>query len=240
MSPRRVAGDTGGLLMDDRSSRCAECARPLAHDQRYCLRCGARRGPLPARIGLTIGEILERGRALPASGAELSAPRPRRTAARRRPPRGGGSLGGGGDPADARLRVRRRVADDAGRRCGPGPPAGGRGHAPAAGTRAERRGGVEHRERQRAHSGSSGPAPAAVATPAPAPAAAPQQTVTVGSPTLPTSATTPSTNTTPTGILGLPPIKHVWEIVLSEPGLQAGVRHQHGAPVPVEPAAAPG
>jgi phosphatidylinositol-3-phosphatase len=30
--------------------RCATCAAPLAHDQRYCLACGDRRGPLPPAI----------------------------------------------------------------------------------------------------------------------------------------------------------------------------------------------
>jgi phosphoesterase family protein len=36
------------------SSRCAGCAARLAHDQRYCLECGARRGPLPARLAAVI------------------------------------------------------------------------------------------------------------------------------------------------------------------------------------------
>jgi hypothetical protein len=32
------------------SPRCAECRARLAHDQRYCVECGARRGPLPAAV----------------------------------------------------------------------------------------------------------------------------------------------------------------------------------------------
>ena len=41
--------------------RCAECDAPLAHDQRYCVECGARRGPLPAQIAGLIGAIHEQG-----------------------------------------------------------------------------------------------------------------------------------------------------------------------------------
>ncbi len=41
--------------------RCAGCDAPLAHDQRYCVECGARRGPLPAEIAALIGAIHEQG-----------------------------------------------------------------------------------------------------------------------------------------------------------------------------------
>jgi hypothetical protein len=41
--------------------RCAECDAPLAHDQRYCVECGVRRGPLPAEIAGLIGAIHEQG-----------------------------------------------------------------------------------------------------------------------------------------------------------------------------------
>jgi hypothetical protein len=43
-------------------ARCPECGSPLVHDQRYCLECGARRGPLPAYISQVIGGIMEQGR----------------------------------------------------------------------------------------------------------------------------------------------------------------------------------
>lgn len=33
-----------------RAAGCTECAAPLAHDQRYCVECGERRGPLPSAI----------------------------------------------------------------------------------------------------------------------------------------------------------------------------------------------
>src|ERR1700730_14092508 len=29
-----------------RAAACAQCQAPLMHDQRYCVECGARRGPL--------------------------------------------------------------------------------------------------------------------------------------------------------------------------------------------------
>ena len=41
--------------------RCAGCDARLATDQRYCVECGARRGPLPAEIAALIGAILEQG-----------------------------------------------------------------------------------------------------------------------------------------------------------------------------------
>jgi hypothetical protein len=41
--------------------RCAECDAGLAHDQRYCVQCGARRGPLPPEIAALVGAIHEQG-----------------------------------------------------------------------------------------------------------------------------------------------------------------------------------
>ncbi len=38
-----------------RVSRCVQCAAHLAHDQRYCVECGARRGPLPPSVAELIG-----------------------------------------------------------------------------------------------------------------------------------------------------------------------------------------
>jgi phosphatidylinositol-3-phosphatase len=43
------------------SSRCAECGTPLLHDQRYCLACGARHGPLPAAVATLIAAGLRAG-----------------------------------------------------------------------------------------------------------------------------------------------------------------------------------
>lgn len=44
------------------TARCAECATPLATDQTYCVHCGARRGPLPARIAVALADIEDHGR----------------------------------------------------------------------------------------------------------------------------------------------------------------------------------
>ena len=43
------------------ADRCAECQARLAHDQRYCVECGTRRGPLPAQIAGLIGAFHEQG-----------------------------------------------------------------------------------------------------------------------------------------------------------------------------------
>lgn len=36
---------------------CRECGAPLAHDQKYCLGCGARRGDLPSRVARLIASL---------------------------------------------------------------------------------------------------------------------------------------------------------------------------------------
>ena len=58
--------------------RCTTCEAPLAHDQRYCVECGARRGPLPASVAAMIAGILEQGRnEVPATvGPAEAAPAP--------------------------------------------------------------------------------------------------------------------------------------------------------------------
>lgn len=40
---------------------CGECGTALAHDQRYCLSCGARRGPLPSYVTQAIARAHEQG-----------------------------------------------------------------------------------------------------------------------------------------------------------------------------------
>jgi hypothetical protein len=219
--------------MDDRPSRCAECAGPLAHDQRYCLRCGARRGPVPARIGLTIGELHERGRPLSGSGAELSTP-----SAVAATPRDSDSLVPAARSAAMAVLLMLAFGCVVGSLTTPGgvealahqlvvavtPARSAR--VPSAAATANTGSG------DTSSSGDSGsaPAPAPAATSAAAPAAVPQQTVTVGSPTIPTGTTTPSTTTPSANLLGLPPIKHVWEIVLSEQGYQQAFATSTGHP----------
>ena len=66
------------------TAQCAECDARLAHDQRYCVECGCRRGPLPPDVSQMIGAIHEQGpaAALPADApladslAQMDEPRP--------------------------------------------------------------------------------------------------------------------------------------------------------------------
>lgn len=69
-----------------RTDKCSSCGSRFAGDQRYCLECGARRGPLPAAIAAQIAALLARGRgakpagAAPgAAGAAEQAPKPEPT-----------------------------------------------------------------------------------------------------------------------------------------------------------------
>ncbi|HEX4806600.1 MAG TPA: alkaline phosphatase family protein [Conexibacter sp.] len=52
---------------------CAQCATPLAHDQRYCVACGARRGALPGAIAALIAAGLRAGGAFPQGDALAAA-----------------------------------------------------------------------------------------------------------------------------------------------------------------------
>ncbi|HEX6687932.1 MAG TPA: alkaline phosphatase family protein [Solirubrobacterales bacterium] len=45
-----------------RAGRCAECGTALSANQRYCLECGTRRGPLPAVVANRVAALRERGR----------------------------------------------------------------------------------------------------------------------------------------------------------------------------------
>jgi hypothetical protein len=53
--------DTSSTSRDSRNTSrilsCRECGARLAHDQRYCVECGARRGALPAAIAERIGAV---------------------------------------------------------------------------------------------------------------------------------------------------------------------------------------
>jgi phosphatidylinositol-3-phosphatase len=57
------------------TERCAQCDAALSVAQRYCLECGARRGPLPAVVANRVDALRERGRPDPAGkDAALDAP----------------------------------------------------------------------------------------------------------------------------------------------------------------------
>jgi len=53
---------------------CAQCGAQLAHDQRYCVECGARRGALPRHISGSIAAIMERGRRVASPGRSEAEP----------------------------------------------------------------------------------------------------------------------------------------------------------------------
>ena len=53
-------------------ARCDECGSRLAVDQRYCVECGARRGPLPASMQRLIASALDASRS--SAAAEIVAP----------------------------------------------------------------------------------------------------------------------------------------------------------------------
>jgi hypothetical protein len=53
-----------------RAKNCASCGTRLGEDQKYCLECGARRGPLPAAIASQLAPLLERQRSGDAPAAE--------------------------------------------------------------------------------------------------------------------------------------------------------------------------
>ncbi len=53
--PRRSAGTPAGRPGSPAAASCPACGAPLAADQRYCVECGARRGPLPAIVCEAIG-----------------------------------------------------------------------------------------------------------------------------------------------------------------------------------------
>src|SRR5579875_1029996 len=49
------------------AGRCPACDQPLAHDQRYCVNCGARRGALPAAITARLRELSRQDANAPAA-----------------------------------------------------------------------------------------------------------------------------------------------------------------------------
>jgi phosphatidylinositol-3-phosphatase len=60
------------------ANSCSECGSRLSHDQRYCLDCGARRGPLPRHVSQVIAAIHERGRRVVTAVPLAAEPEPTR------------------------------------------------------------------------------------------------------------------------------------------------------------------
>jgi len=56
------------------SSTCVDCGTALSGDQRYCVECGARRGPLPPAIATRVAAMLEWARAAAAPFSETPPP----------------------------------------------------------------------------------------------------------------------------------------------------------------------
>jgi len=198
--------------------RCAECDASLAHDQRYCVQCGARRGPLPPEIAALVGAIHEQGpepdlppgtpladsfadggSKVPAFGFAMPGPRAAAIAVMAMLAFGviAGSLVGGTSVvtlASAPLIVvgmDHPAATPAAQTVVAAPSGGGSGGGGGAA----------------AGAGGAGNSAAAVQTDAAA-----SETPT----TSPTSTT--GTDTTSSGLNGLPPVKHVFMIVLSDRG----------------------
>jgi hypothetical protein len=185
----------------------------LAYDQRYCLDCGARRGPLPVAIAAIIGEVRERRQGVSRPAADLAAVAATDPARRARPMP---------SPRTASVAVLAMLA-----------------FGVVVGS-VTRTGGVEtlanslllavspalhratpalHRATPAAHAsrstggGSSSPKSAAAAQ-----APAQQQTITVPASTTEPTGTTGNGGAPSSSLLSLPPIKHVFEIVLSDQG----------------------
>jgi phosphatidylinositol-3-phosphatase len=198
------------------SMHCAECRARLAHDQRYCVECGARRGALPADVAQMVGAIHEQGPAatLP-DGAPMADPLAEMD---ERPPRVEFAMPG---PRAAAVAVMCML--------GFGAIVGSLAGGTSAGTLAA----APLIVVGLTHPAPSAPAPAVVAsddgsanagveTVAAAPAATAAQPVAQASlsPSASQSPTpTGSTDTTPLGSSSsLPPVKHVFLIVLSDRG----------------------
>ncbi|HET8980114.1 MAG TPA: alkaline phosphatase family protein [Solirubrobacteraceae bacterium] len=208
-------------------TRCTTCDAVLAHDQRYCVRCGARRGPLPAYVTAMIAAIRDRGgaaRPVPASqpaadASAVAAPAiPRRTGPWLPSPRLaavaimgmlafgvelGAVVGGTGvvSLASAPLLVLEPRASSPApattAAATSAPPSSGGGSHPGGGGSAASSG---------VSSGTSSATTTATTTPTTA--------------MTPTTATTPTTSTTPatTNPYGLPAIRHVFVIMLTDQG----------------------
>jgi hypothetical protein len=62
-----------------RTAHCHACSAPLAHDQRYCIECGERRDPLPREIAGLIATAVAAGRDDSAPADDVPAPEPGRS-----------------------------------------------------------------------------------------------------------------------------------------------------------------
>ncbi len=209
---------------DSRAVRCVQCGSALAHDQRYCVECGTRRAPLPRDAALRI-EALRSASSSVRAGARA---------------RSGPDVAAAAGATAARGRGRQRFRAPAGGWPAALWPAGSalpRPQAAAVAVLAFLGFGVIVGSAVRAPATPASspvlvadvPAPAASTEPAPveSPAGEPATTPEVGTAavtpkpavTKPAPATTaPKTPASTTPASKLPPVTHVFEIVLSEHG----------------------
>ena len=209
------------------NGRCSECDARLAHDQRYCVQCGARRGPVPPYVAQALGTVAAgsgaaaaaRGTATDAAAAgarRAGATSSASASAKRRAVTGGGFLSSltpraAGVAVMATLAFGVVVGSGASSVANSGAPllvALARKPAAPATTSSAAATSSPPQTQQ-----SSPPQTQQTVT-----ETAPAQTVTAAAPSTTTSggtSTTPAANPS-----GLPPVKHVFLIVLSGQGYQ--------------------
>jgi hypothetical protein len=195
-------------------ARCAECGCRLAHDQHYCLDCGARRGPVPPRVAATLGAL--------AGTAASAGPAQAAPAAARELIPGASKILASISPRAATLAMMSMLAFGVVVGSGTTSLAQGSGSplvvvgqpntalaaAPVPPVPSAPSGGG---------GGGGAPAAAPAAAPAPSPAAA-QETVTVPAPKSGGGGGGSSPTVPP--VEDLPPIKHVFLVMLSDQGYQ--------------------
>lgn len=69
-------GPSGGDVPGRSRDSCAECGKPLAADQKYCINCGHRRGELPGAVAGTVGALTAKGKGI-AAAAAAKVPKPK-------------------------------------------------------------------------------------------------------------------------------------------------------------------
>ena len=188
-------------------TRCRTCDATLAHDQRYCIHCGTRRGQLPPRVAQLIAQIRERGQAaLPASVIPAAAEALTRPARSWMP-----------NPRVAVLTVMAMLAFGAEIGAAVTPS----GLATAADGPLVVVRSVQAPPRTPTTVAQAPSTTPAATTPAPA-QTTPSAPATPTTPAAPVTPTTPPTSTTPTTTntnpYGLPAIKHVFVIMLGDAG----------------------
>jgi hypothetical protein len=200
-----------------RVPRCTECGAALADDQRYCVECGQRRGPLPLAIAGLIGLAPRNARERPDEGAEGGfVPADAAAAGARR----AGPLGDL-SPAVTGVAVMALLAFGVLLGSAVSPVGQSAAVAPIVVA-------VSPSTTSPSSAPASAPVSAPAATPAPAPETAPAQgaagvtTIVERTPTTQSEPTNPpSSGSTGAAPLTLPPITHVFLIVLSDQGFNA-------------------